>query len=479
MNTAWRFPTLWGGAVLALSLSPPASGQEYPSGQMPPTGTGQFGPAPGSLIQDRSTAPPSAPGQAEPGTSNVPGTGAGAPDGSGGYPSPYGAPSPTAPTPDSTGFGPTAPSPAPAMAGAGGGGAEAATAPAGGAGTASPSAGSELSSAGGALATIGDQSPFMFAAVRFPPLPGPQPLPGVEPPLRSPFGVPNATAQLLFRQTSLKIADNQSPRPQDRVYFNYNYFNNFNGEFNKNYRMAVSDIKVDHYVFGFEKTFLDGAASIGLRLPLNNVRLNSMDPRIGTSSTSLNDLSVYAKFIIAEDQETGSLISAGIDINTPTGPGQFAGSQAFKFYSSTVIQPFVGYVLNSGKWYLQGFSSVAVPTNDNDSVMLFNDIGLGYRLYEDNAAGAILTALVPTVEFHVNTPLSHRGIDPYTLTGGIDVVNLTAGCHARIGERLLLTTAYVRPMTGPTVFEYEVVAMANIFFGKPRSRSTPPVVGGF
>src|SRR3954453_1796996 len=33
----------------------------------------------------------------------------------------------------------------------------------------------------------------------------------------------------LFSRSAYTIGDNESPRPQDRVYFNYNYFQNANG----------------------------------------------------------------------------------------------------------------------------------------------------------------------------------------------------------------------------------------------------------
>lgn len=57
-----------------------------------------------------------------------------------------------------------------------------------------------------------------------------------------------------------KIAENESPRPQDRIFFNNNFFDNIN---NTNTDIA----SVQRQTIGFEKTFLDGDASVGVRVP--------------------------------------------------------------------------------------------------------------------------------------------------------------------------------------------------------------------
>lgn len=54
---------------------------------------------------------------------------------------------------------------------------------------------------------------------------------------------------------ALKIAENESPLPQDRVFLTYNYYS------------EVLDSDFHRETLGFEKTFLGGEASIGLRVP--------------------------------------------------------------------------------------------------------------------------------------------------------------------------------------------------------------------
>src|SRR5207247_1099521 len=88
-------------------------------------------------------------------------------------------------------------------------------------------------------------------------------------------------------QGAFKICENESPRPTDRVFFTYNFYSdatgapsglgvprtdtvtNPNGTVTSTPVPAVT-IKLDAHreIFGFEKTFLDGNASIGMRAPL-------------------------------------------------------------------------------------------------------------------------------------------------------------------------------------------------------------------
>src|SRR4029078_3998469 len=66
---------------------------------------------------------------------------------------------------------------------------------------------------------IGDQSPFAQQI----PLPPPAPPPPVRPPK---IPSPSASSLLVPSVRTFKIADNQSPRPMDRVFFNFNFFEN-------------------------------------------------------------------------------------------------------------------------------------------------------------------------------------------------------------------------------------------------------------
>ena len=76
-----------------------------------------------------------------------------------------------------------------------------------------------------------------------------------------------------------------------------------------------------------------------------------------------------------------------------------------------------------------------------------------------------LTAVVPTFETHVNTPLTHR--DPFNIrdvAGTPDVVDLTFGATFIAWQRSMLSVAYVNPVTGPRPFSGELLVQLNIRF---------------
>jgi hypothetical protein len=103
---------------------------------------------------------------------------------------------------------------------------------------------------------------------------------------------------------AFKIAENESPRPQDRVFVTYNY-----------YRDVGSVEDVHRETIGFEKALLGGRASVGLRLPFFQVRGNDAG-----QGTDVGDLSVVLKYALLDDSATGSAVSAGLVITAPTGP---------------------------------------------------------------------------------------------------------------------------------------------------------------
>ena len=88
--------------------------------------------------------------------------------------------------------------------------------------------------------------------------------------------------------------------------------------------------------------------------------------------------------------------------------------------------------------------------------ILSNDVGLGYYLYRNPDADGFLTAIAPTFEVHVNTPLNHRDVfDANDRAGTPDVVNLTYGVNFGFARSAVLTLGFVTPVTGPKPFDYE------------------------
>jgi hypothetical protein len=267
------------------------------------------------------------------------------------------------------------------------------------------------------------------------------------------------------------MADNQSPRPQDRVFFAFNYFD----DLKQSPSSGLRDVQVYREFFGLEKTFFDQRASVGLRMPLNSITAEGTMPGRGGSSTAVGDLTVFLKAILCQNPQSGSLFSAGLAVTTPNSPSGFAGAPFARSIPTTSIQPFVGYIANFGDWFVQGFTGTNVPTDGRVVTMLYNDFGAGYFLYRAADSNALIAAIVPTLEVHVNTPLNHRVSHAFGAAPGTpDVVDLTFGASIALGRRAILSAGVVDPVTGPRPYALEAVVLLNIFYGRRPTPPTPP-----
>ena len=124
-----------------------------------------------------------------------------------------------------------------------------------GGGSVAAGLGGGLSGGGGNLTMLGDQGPFSNVSafqVR---------QPGLPPPGRPP--VPGQPGQGLLRGAVLipsirnfKVSDNQSPRPQDRIYFSFSFFDDVNSAINQRRSASVSNMRVFRETFGFRKDVL-------------------------------------------------------------------------------------------------------------------------------------------------------------------------------------------------------------------------------
>jgi hypothetical protein len=230
---------------------------------------------------------------------------------------------------------------------------------------------------------------------------------------------------------------------------------------------------VYHQLYGFEKTFFDQSASIGIQVPVNTLTIQS-SPRFGAlggTSSAFGNVNVFTKFILWENQG-GSLISAGLAVDTPTGPSTFAGFPTILGKNVTDIQPFLGYIFtNGGDLFLQGFGSIAVPTDSALPTMMFVDAALGYFVYRDNSPGSFLTGVVPTFETHVNIPLNHSSWSANDTYGTPTVVDLTFGLNAVYWQRGILRVGYCVPVTGPQPFSGEFMLQFNWLFGNVGRRA--------
>ena len=275
----------------------------------------------------------------------------------------------------------------------------------------------------------------------------------------------------ILSQSSFKIAENESPRPVDRVFGCYNYYNSVAVSV-QNVSATSLAFPIDHVhidvhreTFGFEKTFLDGDASIGLRVPVAQAAGSFRTFPFGISTINLvgdlgdsdsGDLSFIFKYALINNRATGNLLSCGLVITLPTGDDfiGFAGEDLHP----VLIQPWLGWIYNSGNMYLQGFNSLVVPTDSLEPTFLANDLGIGYWLVRNNRGRAI-RSIVPTMEAHLTTPLNHGG-DNELVTVANQLV-FTGGVHLQLDERVWLTIGVGAPVTGPHEYAMETIVQLN------------------
>lgn len=247
------------------------------------------------------------------------------------------------------------------------------------------------------------------------------------------------------------ITDNDNPRPADRVYFGYNYYDRLGASLNP----GVGGSNLNREMIGFESMFLGGDASFGMRLPV----AQQYGPA-GLSTQAIGDLTLLSKFVLLGDRRTGDLWSAGFALTTPTGGGSFVMADGTTTPHSWLFQPWTGFVWIAGRGYAQGIASLVAPTDRRDPTLLNNSLAFGYQAYRSTSQGG-LTGITPAMEVHVRTPLNHRS--PTGMVYVPDQVSVTATVHVRT-SRLVFSPAINVPLTGPKPWALEALAFLNVAF---------------
>jgi len=280
--------------------------------------------------------------------------------------------------------------------------------------------------------------------------------------------------------SDVKIAEGESPRPIDRVFYKFNYYNNLEKSRWADPTQPIHSVSLVRNTFGFEKTFFNGQVSLGLRMPFNTIDAEAKEFQVapdpvtgelvavpggpGISSTQFGNISAIAKAILLEDRQSGSLISGGVTISFPT-----ASSRLINLGMSevTYMQPFLGFIWNRGDFFVQGFSSITFPLVHAESIVMFNDLGVGYYIYRGNSGW--LKAVAPTLEMHIEDPL-HQADAKADLFGFFDtlklhnVVDFTLGTTFEFANGATLAVGMATPVTGPKPFDFEVLAQVNFRF---------------
>lgn len=305
--------------------------------------------------------------------------------------------------------------------------------------------------------------------------------------LVQPYGDRSLAAPFAFH--TFKMAEKESPWPRNRSFFTANYFDD-----------VGDSTAVTRELIGFERTYLDGRASVGLQLPFFTVDPGAQasllfdSAAVGTfgagttTQSDVGDLTVVLKYAPYLDRLDGDVCTLGLAITPPTGPDTLADVDPLYTVDGVdhrgTIQPFAAFYQSLDRawdgWFVHGFSAIDAPFDDDDATFWYNDLGLGY--YCRRPRGSWVTAVVPTVEAHVNTPLDDR-IHGVTATptlaqltsnrltgvsGQVEYhnqVNLTSGVTFLFRRRAALALGVVVPLTGPKPFDSELSFQLNCLRG--------------
>ena len=316
--------------------------------------------------------------------------------------------------------------------------------------------------------------------------------------------VPSGGVVSIPRQTGvgiMKLAENGSPLPRDRVFVSYNYFDNVN--------LIPGGLAVNRLTPGIEKTFFNGNASIEVRLPMAST-LNSVTPFdiqtlqvIGydTSHYELGNLTTFFKGILYRDEQFA--LSAGTGIALPTAddlrvisPDPAATLDVIK-NEAVHLLPFIGGVYTpNDRWFTQGMVQLDIATNGNsvyttnqrlnlvregklnDPTFLFASLGSGYWVYRADNPAAHLTGVALLTELHFNTTLQSADyVEGANANIGspqsqIQTFNAVLGGNLMFDQNKSLSAGYVVPIGGGAdqAFDGEFRLMFNWYFGGAANR---------
>ena len=281
---------------------------------------------------------------------------------------------------------------------------------------------------------------------------------------------------------TFKIAEDESPWPKNRGYFDFNSYGNVPG----------TD-EISRLMAGFERTFWDGQASIGFRLPIWSVDVEDRPTAFpagtvvpfGSAGThnAVGDLAITLKAKLAE--RSAGVLTSGLSFVLPTGPDTLGNVDPFYSMNNVshrgALQPWLGWYRSAQSldygFFTQGFVAFDLPIDQDDADYLYLDLGTGYRVPRDG----YITAITPMFEAHWSTPIADAaqtisltplgtarvGPGAGLLTSGVlgyrNQVNLTTALNFELANSMNLVVGFAIPTVGPQVMDYELIGQLNGF----------------
>jgi len=283
-----------------------------------------------------------------------------------------------------------------------------------------------------------------------------------------------------------KMAEDTSPMPVDRVYFNYDYYSNV--------QLTSQPFSLNAFTPGFEKTFLGGAMSVEVRLPMASSLDDTvfLDGSTRSGEGEIGNLGVTVKAVLFATDKAA--ISGGLCIDCPTAPNEtcYATQDPFSngiriLNQSVHLLPFVGGLWTpNDRLFCIGFMQLDIDANGdavnnvlNDSgfvtvspagryyeqTMLYLDGVAGYWIRRDNDPQRWLNGIAVFGELHGNQSLNTSAALSTvvgTMAGNnISILDMTVGADFQFGPLTTVTAAYCTPLTAQREFDGQFRLMFN------------------
>jgi hypothetical protein len=192
-----------------------------------------------------------------------------------------------------------------------------------------------------------------------------------------------------------KITENNSPIPQTRAYYTYNYFDNA-------LFVNAAEIDVNRHTVGFEYAVWCNLASVEVQVPFSNSIDSELDFTFGTPShlrdTEFGNVAVVLKGVLC--QTCCKTVSAGLGLDLPTADDVIVYDFPDRFVlenDTVTLSPFLAALCADpcGCCFKQGYVQLALPLNENtvrfnsakthieDATLLHLDYSVGYWLCQD------------------------------------------------------------------------------------------------
>lgn len=289
----------------------------------------------------------------------------------------------------------------------------------------------------------------------------------------------------------LKLAENTSPMPRDRIFFGYSYFNNV--------PLSATGVDVNRFSPGFEKTFFSGLTSVDFRVPVATTLSSDVftNGTTATGRTQMGNMATTFKGLLWQNDQTFA-VSGGVGLQLPTAEDTHVrapnGAEILRVDDGSVhALPFLGYLWTpNSRFFLQGFTQLdydtagaRVSTFDangdrvtlgriRDMNVMYNDIGFGYWAIQNFDSYGRMSGIAPTFELHYNKSISDgSNIQSGNVTIGstssnFENLNITLGLSMAMRSNTWATVAYVIPIGGGHIdrqMDGEFRFLLNRFFG--------------